>query len=67
MRGYRASVPSLSSLQATANITNSAIKNPNNSDQAKMHAQQELAKHEGQPTTSGDERHEGNVKRGLTA
>lgn len=32
-----------------------------------MHAQTELAKHEGQPTASEEDHHAGNVKRGLTA
>ncbi|RJE22650.1 conidiation protein Con-6 [Aspergillus sclerotialis] len=43
------------------------MSNPNNSDQAKLRAQQELSKLEGQPQMSEDERHAGNVKRGLTA
>lgn len=54
-------------LQQQANPIISAMSNPNNSEQAKLHAQQELSKLEGQPQISEDERHAGNVKRGLTA
>ncbi|KAF7173752.1 hypothetical protein CNMCM5623_006004 [Aspergillus felis] len=45
------------------------LRNPNVSDQAKQHAQQELDRYEsGQATsTSEDERHASNVKRGLKA
>lgn len=43
------------------------MSNPNNSDEAKMHAQQELSRLEEHPQMSEDDRHAGNVKRGLTA
>lgn len=45
---------------------NSAMKNPHVSQQAKQHAQDELNQIESS-TAGGQERHEGNVKRGLKA
>ncbi|RHZ47007.1 Con-6 family protein [Aspergillus thermomutatus] len=43
------------------------LKNPNVSQQAKQHAQQELDRYEGGGGSSEDERHATNVKRGLKA
>lgn len=42
-----------------------AVKNARVSDQARAHAQEEIDKYEG--AQSDEERHEGNMKRGLKA
>lgn len=46
---------------------NSALHNPRNSDEAKAHAQNELNQLSDTPERNEDQRHEGNVKRGLKA
>lgn len=67
IRGYKAYAPYPDFLVKKEVDNSSALKNPNVSDQAKQHAQQELDKYESGQGGPEEDRHASNVKRGLKA